>query len=74
MSEEIYSTRSRSYISQSDIRAMQKKALKSYKQINTIQQLAEKERQKSIDIAEKELEQFIDNWNQKSNNTPMNII
>ena len=68
MAEEVFSPRTRSYISQSDIRAIQKKALRSYKQINTIQKLADKDRQKSIDMAEKELEQFIDNWNQNSNN------
>lgn len=67
MSEEVFNSRSRKkHMSSSEIRALQKKALKSYSQITNIKNKSDQELKKSIDIAEKELEKFIDRSNQKT--------
>jgi hypothetical protein len=61
MAEEIYSRpRSQnSYVSPSQIRKQQKKALQSYRHITTIQKSATQEQKAAANEAEQELDQFI---------------
>jgi hypothetical protein len=61
MAEEIYSRpRPQStYMSPSQIRKQQKKALQSYRHITTIQKSASQEQNEAANEAEQELDQFI---------------
>lgn len=64
MVQEVYPSRwsHKPYMSPYKIRQQQKKALQSYRNIDTIKQRANHEADKALDEAEKELQQFIISW------------